>query len=517
MDELAALRADNARLVAVIDNLTASISSLTASLTASFTEQIAKLNDRIAELTAVARRKQHTKQQTAKPTTTPTPATAPDHLNEDDKAAFNARPVPPEKPAPPRETKTKQRPTGRKALPQHLESVTTSLRPEACGHCGSDALDEADTLTEEKLDVVKEHVRRRVVKRTTCRCRACGERTTPRSLPAPYPRSKVTGEFLAWLMHAKFAMLTPLDRVRRDLAERGVPLAMGTLVKLVERAADLLDGVDGHHWQQLQKGPWLATDSTGIKVLIPQLPHAHDGYLEQYRNNDAVVFQYEATKHGEIVEAKLKDFKGTVTSDAEHRFNGVFNDDVKEAGCNAHARRKFEAAEAAQPALAVEGGRFIGAMYGQEDEAKSVGLVGAALVAHRRQHTRPIVNEFEKWLRVVDKTLLPSDPLGVAVRYYRRHFAALTRFIDDEHAPIDNSGTERNFQHIAKLRLNMLFAGSTEGAHRACVLLGVVATCRALKIPVQAYLSWAFERLGTHRDPSIPIADLTPAAYLRQR
>ncbi|MDX2093056.1 MAG: hypothetical protein SFX73_34760, partial [Kofleriaceae bacterium] len=46
--------------------------------------------------------------------------------------------------------------------------------------------------------------------------------------------------------------------------------------------------------------------------------------------------------------------------------------------------------------------------------------------------------------------------------------------------PIDNSPTEREFQSFAKLRLNMLFAGSTEGAHRACVLLGIVATCRAI-------------------------------------
>jgi hypothetical protein len=46
----------------------------------------------------------------------------------------------------------------------------------------------------------------------------------------------------------------------------------------------------------------------------------------------------------------------------------------------------------------------------------------------------------------------------------------------------------------------MLFAGSTEGAHRACVLLGIIATCRALRVPAQAYLAWAFEKLGTHRD-----------------
>jgi hypothetical protein len=70
------------------------------------------------------------------------------------------------------------------------------------------------------------------------------------------------------------------------------------------------------------------------------------------------------------------------------------------------------------------------------------------------------------------------------------------------------------FQQPAKLRLNVLFAGSTEGAHRACVLLGIVATCRTVGVPVQAYLSWAFERLGTHRDVfKLPLEAITPAAF----
>lgn len=48
--------------------------------------------------------------------------------------------------------------------------------------------------------------------------------------------------------------------------------------------------------------------------------------------------------------------------------------------------------------------------------------------------------------------------------------------LDDPDIAIDNSLTEREFQNVAKLRLNMLFAGSTEGAHRACVLLGIAGT-----------------------------------------
>jgi hypothetical protein len=109
---------------------------------------------------------------------------------------------------------------------------------------------------------------------------------------------------------------------------------------------------------------------------------------------------------------------------------------------------------------------------------------------------------------------LPSEPLAAAIGYYKNHGKALFRFVDDPLVPIDNSPTEREFQNVAKLRLNMLFAGSTEGAHRACVLLGIIATCRALRVPAQAYLAWAFERLGTHRDVfNLPLEELTPAAF----
>jgi hypothetical protein len=471
-------------------------------------EQIAKLTDRVAELLAVAQRKQR------KPSPEKPAEPQPEVLG-DAKRAFDHRPKPPEKAEPPQRERKPRRPTGRKALPQHLEAEEHAMRPDRCGQCGSTALDAADEVVEEKLHVVKEHQRRRVVRRTTCRCRDCGGRTTPRSLPAPYERSKVTSEWLAWFVHAKFGLLSPLDRIRRDLAERGVPLAMGTLVGFVERAADLLAPIDGLHWKQLLAGSWMATDGTGIKVLVPQLPAAHNGYIEIYRNQECAVFQYAADKGSDDVLAKLRSFRGTITADAEHRFNRLYESgDVIEAGCNAHGRRKFRDAEQTQPLLAAEGGAFIGAMYGVEEKGRELGLEGKALRTHRRKGIRPIAKRFERWLAAVKPTLLPSEPLMAAVQYYVRHGDALFRFIDDPEIPIDNSATEREFQNVAKLRLNMLFAGSTEGAHRACVLLGIVATCRALRVPVQAYLAWAFDRLGTHREVfEIDLEEITPAAF----
>lgn len=481
---------------------------------ATLTNEVAKLNDRVAELLAIAQRKQR---KSAAPTEKK--PEAPPVVEAEQQKAFDARPKPPELPEKTKPVKRTQRRTGRNAVPQHLPADEHDLRPTSCEHCGSTALDVVDEVVEEKLHVVKEHQRRRVVRRTTCRCKNCLGRTTPASLPAPYARSKVTCEWLAWFIHQKFGLLSPLDRIRRDLLERDIPLAMGTLVGFVERAADVLAPIDGLHWRKLLSSSWMATDGTGIKVLVPGLPAAHDGYVELYRNTEHAVFQYAAHKGGDDVEAKLGPFRGTLTADAEHRFNGVYaTGRVIEAGCNAHGRRKFRDAEQTQPALAAEGGAFIAAMYVAEEAARKDALSGDALLAHRREHIRPVATDFAKWLAAVEPTLLPSDLLSAAVGYYRKHWDALTRFIDDPDVPIDNSPTEREFQNFAKLRLNMLFAGSTEGAHRACVLLGIVATCRAIGVPVEAYLSWAFERLGTHRERyGLPLDELTPAAFKAAR
>ena len=57
-----------------------------------------------------------------------------------------------------------------------------------------------------------------------------------------------------------------------------------------------------------------------------------------------------------------------------------------------------------------------------------------------------------------------TEPLAAAINYYKNHGKALFRFVDDPLVPIDNSPTEREFQNVAKLRFNMLFAGSPEGA-----------------------------------------------------
>ena len=104
---------------------------------------------------------------------------------------------------------------------------------------------------------------------------------------------------------------------------------------------------------------------------------------------------------------------------------------------------------------------------------------------------------------IVWATGVTAEPLAAAVSYYKKHKDALFRFIDDPLVPIDNSPTEREFQNVAKLRLNMLFAGSTEGAHRACVLLGMGGSSLAPEVLRRASGAESFHVLDTTHPAAI--------------
>jgi transposase len=513
--EISRLLAEVARLTAELEQLRSELGRLRATgeeanaRIGELVEAVAKANDRTAELLAIAKRKKRNDKE--KPLVEPPP---PPGLTEEQRRAFEERPKPP--PEAPVEEKQKKevKPTGRKPLPGHLPADTSRSAPTCCAHCASTRLQQKSEIIETKLDIAP-HQRRRVTKRIACVCMDCGKRTTGEAPPSPFEGSKVTCEWLAWLIVSKFRLAVPLDRLRHYLGAQGVALSISMLVSQVAWAADLLDPIDGEHWKQLLALDYLATDGTGFKVQVPGFG-LHNGHMEVYHWGSTVVFQYEPSKDADTQASKLTKFDGTLLSDAEHRYNLAHEQGIVEAGCNAHGRRRFEEAETVQPVLAAEGGRFVSAWFDLEEEAQLAGLAGEALLAWRQEHIQPLVQSFRTWMDAVLPTLIPDDPLAKVITYYDNHWDALTRFLQDPELPLDNSASEREFQFFAKLRLNCLFAGGTEGAHRAAVLLGIAATCRRLGVDLQKYLTWVFVRVGTHRHKyNLAAADLTPAAYAK--
>jgi transposase len=513
--ELASSRAEQAaaraELATFREESNAHAHELTAQI-GKLTETVAKGNDRIAELLAAALRK---KKASSNKKTDTAPA-APPVVDDAARKTFDERPKAPEPPPPVHDRpKPQQRRPGRNPLPAHLERDETTKYPERCS-CGCGEFDIVDEHVEEKLHV-KSHQRVRRTRRKIGLCKKCGQRVTAEAPPSPFERSKATPEWLGWSMAQLFELVVPIDRLRRSLLAEGVALSKSFLVSQKEAAADLLAPIDGVHWKMLLGGDHLATDGTGFKVQVPGLG-LHHGFFEVYHWDDTVVFQYTPEKGGESQAARLTGFAGTLLVDGESRYNETLavHPKIVEANCNAHPRRKLKDAEAVQPVLAAEAGRFVSAMFEAEELAAERELTGDALLRWRQTVTKPITDDFLVWMDAVEPTLSYGDPVAKVIRYYQNHWDPLMRFLSDPSLPLDNSRSEREFQVVAKLRLNVLFAGGTEGAHRAAVLLGIAATCRRVGVDFEDYMTWVFVRRGTHRYKyDLAAADLTPAAYKR--
>ena len=433
----------------------------------------------------------------------PTSSSAPDGSAENDQPASD---------------KKKPRPRssgGRRPPPEHLPKDTEHHPVGACPHCGG-RVNKKGTRTTKVYTVVRSYVRTRDIHREhgTCANPACNRRTTAPMPPMPCKRALYDCKFLAWLVVMKFGLLVPLDRIRLLLLSQGVNIAMGTLVHLIERAASLAGAIDGEHMKQLRRSGWMCFDGTGLKTLVAGQTKAWDGYLEVFTRDELTVFQFDMTKHADRLRERIRDFAGILVCDAETR-NAAGAPGVRLANCNAHARRKLRDAERAQPHRARQGARFLQALYELEREADRQKLAGSERTAFRRRRSERVLYRFKQWLRgLLARDLPPSDPVAKAAQYYLDHFDGLTRFVHHGELPLDNNAAEREFQRHAKLRQASLFAGSPEGAHRWATLLGVVRTAQKCGVDLLGYLTWMFERRGTHRKHfGMTAAELTPMAY----
>ena len=390
---------------------------------------------------------------------------------------------------PPDATPQPRRSGGRRPPPDHLPTAVERHAVCACEACGSRVL-KREVLVKKVYSVVPTHLRVREIRRERVLCTnpSCGQSTTAASPPMPCDRALYDCAFIAWLVTMKFAFLMPLDRIQSMLASQGAPIAMGTLVHLVERATALADAVDGEHMKQLRAGQYICFDGTGLNVLVPRQDRAWDGYLEVFAREELTVFQFDLTKHADALRDRLSKVEAVLVTDAESR-NKAGAPGAVFAHCNAHVVRALRDAEKVQPFLAKEGRAFLDGLYAIDAEAKALGLTSEALWDHRQQG-RPLLQRFEQWLReVANGDLPPSDPVRKVANYYLRHWDGLTRFLDDPDLPLDNNAAEREFQRHAKLRFASLFAGSEEGAHRWATLLGVVRTAQKHDLDVQAYLT----------------------------
>ena len=400
----------------------------------------------------------------------------------------------------------------RKPLPANLPRREIVHEPAStvC-HCGCAMKRIGEDVTE-KLDyqpgvfTVERHVRGKWT------CAKCQTLVQDPVAPHIIDRGLPTAGLLAHVLVAKYADHLPLYRQEGIFERAGLALARSTLAQWVGACGVQLQPLVDALKQELLAQPVLHADETPVSMLKPGHGKTHRAYLWSYCSTAwhatrAVVFDFTDSRAGAHAGQFLAQWRGTLVCDDYSGYKALFKLGVTEAGCMAHARRKFhELWVHHQSQIAGEALKLFGQLY--EVERQAHGLDFDQRRTLRQQQGRPVADLLHAWLMAQRQRIPDGTATAKAIDYSLGRWNALTRYLDDGALPIDNNWVENQIRPIAIGRNNWLFAGSLRAGKRAAAIMSLIHSARLNGHDPYLYLTDVLQRLPIH--PASRIAELLP-------
>ena len=409
-------------------------------------------------------------------------------------------PVPPADAAPRQQPKRTALPPELPRVDQHHEPDSTTCTTAGCG-CTLKRIGED---VSEKLDytpgvfTVERHIRG---KWACAKCQSLTQAPVPAQI---IDKGIPTANLLAQVLVAKYADHLPLYRQEGIFARAGVAIPRSTLGAWVGMCGVQLQSLVDALKQELLGHRVLHADETPVQMLKPGMKKTHRAYLWAYapgafENMKAVVYDFCESRAGEHARAFLEDWKGALVCDDFAGYKQSFTLGVTEAGCMAHARRKFFELHASNKSqIAGQALSYISALYDVEREVKY--LTGDERLHIRQARSKPLTDALYQWMVLQRGQITDGTATAKALDYSLKRWGALTRFVDDGQLPIDNNWAENQIRPIAIGRKNWLFAGSLRAGQRAAAVMSLIQSARLNGHDPYAYLKDVLQRLPTHKN-----------------
>ena len=221
----------------------------------------------------------------------------------------------------------------------------------------------------------------------------------------------------------------------------------------------------------------------------------------------AVVYDFARSRAGEHARAFLGTWQGKLVCDDYGGYKAGFHLGMTEIGCMAHARRKFFDLHAASKSqIAEQALKFFGVSYDIEREVADTTPEQRLVV--RQERGKPVADALHRWMIVQRERVPDGSAIRKALDYSLKRWAALTRYLDDGHVPVDNNWVENQIRRWAIDRSNWLFAGSLRAGKRAVAIMSLVRSAQLNGHDPYVYLKDVLTRLPTQR--ANHIAELVP-------
>jgi transposase len=414
-----------------------------------------------------------------------------------------------------------KRPPRRQPLPGHLRRIEHRHEPEntTCPTPGCGApMKRIGEDVSERLDVIPAEffVHRHIYGKWVCRCckptgegRIVQEPAEPQIIDKGLPASGLLAHTMVghWVDHL------PYYRLEQINARSGAHTPRSTLASWCGAAAGALQPLYEAHRAFVLGARVLHADETPVRMLDPGAGKTKRAYVWAYARGEydeavGVIYEFCPGRGSKYPADFLAQWRGTLTCDDYGGYDAVLRrQGCIEAGCLAHARRKFDELLKAKASLVAQLAiERIARLYRVEAQAKQ--MDAQQRLAHRRQHAAPLWDELHAWMRAERERVADGSAIAAALDYSLRRWTALGRFLHDGAVSIDNNHIENLVRPWAMGRKAWLFAGSELAGQRAAMVMSLVQSAKLHGHDPHAYLRDVLARLLAH--PYRRIDELLP-------
>ena len=337
------------------------------------------------------------------------------------------------------------------------------------------------------------------------RCNLCGEIFTA-PLPPEAGAQKYDETAGSMIALAKYGSGMPFFRLEGLQASLQVPLPAATQWEIVEEVARKVKPA----WEALltvaAQGTVLHNDDTSMTVLSlkkeneqPDAPERKgvftSGIVAQVQGR-TMGFFFTGRKHaGERLEDLLKRRAAELGApiqmcDALER-NVPKSFQVILANCLTHGRRNFVEQAPKFPAECRYVLDRLAEVYHTDEQAKEQGLSPEQRLALHQATSGPLMETLHLWMtrQLAEKKVEPNSGLGEALTYMLKRWGALTLFLRQAGAPLDNNICEQALKMAILHRKNALFYKTENGAQVGDILMSLIHTCRLNSVNPFDYLT----------------------------
>jgi transposase len=413
----------------------------------------------------------------------------------------------------------------RKPLPDTVPTEETVYEaPCSCPTCGGSSFLKAPDKVTKVLEHVPASVKvvRHVEKRMACR--GCDMVVSGEMPTLPIVRGKPGPGLLAHILVAKFDDHIPLYRLTEMYERIGVDISRSVMADWVGRVSVLITPLILMIRAYVAASDRIHTDDTPVDVLDPGKGKTKTGRLWVYVFDGsnyqdpaarAVAYYYSPDRKGAHPAEHLAGFQGVIHADGYGGYKKLYGNQIIEAACMAHVRRKFhDVVKLKASPIATEALTRIGALYDIEERIR--GMPAEERRTLRQQHARPVLDDLKGWITDTLPTLPQKQKLAEAMRYALSRWEALGVYIDDGRVEIDNNIAERAMRPIGIGRKNWLFAGSDKGGERIANILTIIETAKMNGHNPETYLTavltliqdYGHDRLGELLPWNMPVAEI---------